>query len=126
LSTEPDRNAAKGSITAKTQFDQGFSSTIEEGRSEQITLKSKKEENDHARAMAKISHGAVGGVLGTREEKPGNIAFIVIIICFFILFVAFLRMNLKDQFEQFMKIAGILTSIITASLGYLFGSANAK
>ncbi|MBL8269254.1 hypothetical protein [Steroidobacter sp.] len=47
-------------------------------------------------AQGEINHlktelGYLGRLVGSRQEKPGNVAFLVIILCFVFLFVAFLR-----------------------------------
>jgi hypothetical protein len=83
-------------------------------------------ENNHAQATHHAEQGSIGHFLGSRSEKPGNVAFIVIIICFLIIVGAFWRIDLKQDFDNFMKFSSALFAIITGALGYLFGSGTAK
>lgn len=78
--------------------------------------------NAHEQATAVNERGIVGRLLGTKTEKPGNIAFIVILVCFALVTVAFFRFDLEKSFDNFMKLAAVLFSIISGAHGYLFGS----
>lgn len=79
-------------------------------------------EYNHAQATQRSEQGWIGKFLGSKAEKPGNVAFIVIIICFVIIATAANKMDLKTEFESFMKLTSALFAIITGALGYLFGS----
>jgi hypothetical protein len=78
--------------------------------------------NAHQQATQKNEQGALGRWLGSRSEKAGNISFIVIIVCFMFIGIAFLKMDLTKEFDSFMKFCAALFAIITGALGYLFGS----
>lgn len=79
-------------------------------------------EYNHAQATQRSEQGWIGRYLGSKSEKPGNVAFIVIIICFMVIGIAAHKMDLKTEFDNFMKLATALFAIITGALGYLFGS----
>src|SRR5438045_3840750 len=59
--------------------------------------------NAHEQATQKNEQGALGRWLGSRSEKAGNISFIVIIVCFLFIGIAFLKMDIKSEFDSFMK-----------------------
>jgi hypothetical protein len=82
--------------------------------------------NQHEQTLKKAEQGWLGGLLGSHGEKAGNISFIVILICFALISLAFFRMDLKSEFDSFMKFAGAMFAIITGALGYLFGSSGGK
>lgn len=44
-------------------------------------------ENQHAQAIHKAEQGWVGKVCGSRGEKSGNVAFLVIVACFVLISV---------------------------------------
>lgn len=81
-------------------------------------------EADHAheQAMHKAEHGSIGRLLGSRSEKPGNVASIVILLCFVFIGLAFYRLDIQNMSDLFMKIVSASFSIIGLALGYLFGS----
>lgn len=122
MNTELNRNAAKSGIVRSDQSDPEFSAVFGDAKDEAVVLRNRIEDNSYARAMASINQGKLGGILGSKSEKAGNIAFIVIIICFALIGFAFYKMDLDKQFDSFFKFVSGITSIITASLGYLFGS----
>lgn len=81
----------------------------------------KKVENSHARAMHKQERGWVGVVCGTRGEKSGNIAFLVIVACFILIIVSLCWSGLTDPFFTLLS---PLVGVIGLALGYLFGAHN--
>lgn len=123
MNTEPSREAAKSGIARQDQSDPEFTAVFGEAKDEAVILRAKIAEYSHMREMASINRGQVGKLLGSRSEKAGNIACIVILVCFVLIVMAFYKMDLDKQFDSFLKFVGGITSIITASLGYLFGSA---
>jgi hypothetical protein len=80
--------------------------------------------NAHEQATQRNEQGALGRWLGSKSEKAGNISFIVIIVCFLFIGIAFLRVDIKAEFDSFMKFCAALFAIITGALGYLFGSSH--
>lgn len=73
----------------------------------------------HAQAAQRIQRGAVGWLLGSGKEKPGNVAGLAILLaCLMIILLAKLDMAADvPRKELIMLIAGI----IPGALGYYFG-----
>ncbi len=80
-------------------------------------------DNSHAQATHKAEQGWIGKICGSRAEKAGNIAFLAIVMCLIIVICALFNFGLTDQF---FKLVGAVTSIVTLALGYLFGANNNK
>lgn len=88
----------------------------------------------HERERFKSELGWIGKVFGGRNEKPGNISAVVIVLCFVALGIVWYTDVHVDFYFATHKIdapiipAGHilsgLASIITLVLGYLFGSNN--
>lgn len=76
---------------------------------------------DHTFRTQQAELGLVGKLVGCNQEKPGNISFIAIAACLIMMAVAFLKDGGLNK-----DILTPLSSIITLSLGYLFGSAKNK
>ena len=81
-------------------------------------------ENSHNKAILKAEGGFVGAVFGSRTEKPGNVALIVILLCFLLIFWVFIKIDISINSELFFKLLSIVFGIVTLALGYLFGSSN--
>lgn len=77
---------------------------------------------DHQYRTQQAELGVIGKFIGCNAEKPGNISFIAIIICFIIIFTAAFCSAISD----FEKILSSLGSVITLALGYLFGSSGKR
>lgn len=73
----------------------------------------------HQHNMQKAKLGIVGMLWGSKSEKPGNIAAIVLIVLLF--FVGVLLFTRKE-WDLFSDTLGMMMSTITLILGYLFGS----
>jgi ABC-type multidrug transport system permease subunit len=86
--------------------------------------RAKKEELLHAQATQKNDLGWVGVVLGSRSEKPGNVAAIVILFCFILIGVGFFMTDVRSggSGELFFKLLAALLGPVGLALGYLFGS----
>lgn len=82
----------------------------------------KEADHAHAQAMQKAEHGSIGRLLGSRSEKPGNVASIVILLCFVFICLAFYRLDIQNMSDLFMKIVSASFSVVGLALGYLFGS----
>lgn len=64
--------------------------------------------------------GCIGKLLGNKKEKPGNVAAISIGISFILIFcIIFVPKNYENTSKD--RLLLIPSSIITLSLGYLFG-----
>jgi hypothetical protein len=66
--------------------------------------------------------GWIGRIVGDRDEKPGNIAFMTILVCFALL-VILAYAPAKDGMS-FKESFGFLTNVLTLTLGYLYGQRN--
>lgn len=73
---------------------------------------------DHEHRLAIMKMGALGRLLGDRDEKPGTISFIVICLSFFLLGVVYF---FSKDFSAYKDLMSFLTNAITLALGYLFG-----
>jgi len=87
----------------------------------------------HERAVFERELGVVGKLFGGKQEKSGNIAVFVIVLCFVLIGFAYLAqlwiaLPARDAVAKidppmpFERIFTALASIITLVLGYLFGS----
>lgn len=77
----------------------------------------------HAQKTQEAEQGWIGKAFGSRSEKPGNIAALVVLLSFAMLFLAFIvAMNKDPMPDSFFKIAQIFLGVIGLALGYLFGS----
>ena len=74
----------------------------------------------HQETMQKSKLGWVGGIWGSRSEKPGNVAAIVLVIL--LVFVGWLLWNHEKLGEIFSDTLALMMSTVTLILGYLFGS----
>lgn len=82
--------------------------------------------------------GVIGWIFGSRLEKPGNIAAVVIFLSFALIFLVYWRAGITETVvnnvvtqvrseplsEPFFKLFSALAGIIGLALGYLFGSSN--
>lgn len=90
-------------------------------------------EGDLAREKARYSYelahserGLLGKFLGSETEKPGNVAFIVIILSFIFIISLLFTIDLKENGDFFLQVITIALGIVGTSLGYLFGSSDRK
>jgi hypothetical protein len=81
--------------------------------------RAKKEEAfyDHQYRTQQAELGAIGRFIGCNSEKPGNISFIVLLLCLIVICLA-----MFFELQHFEKILTAFVSVITLALGYLFGS----
>lgn len=77
------------------------------------------EEHSHAEAIHRQERGWVGIICGSRGEKSGNVAFMVIVACFILIGCA---MYSASMTEPFFKLLSALLGVVGLALGYLFGS----
>ena len=84
----------------------------------------KESDNAHAQAVQKNERGWVGVVMGTKAEKAGNIASVVILFSFIIIAFGFFKVDMKNtgEYDSFLKLVGVFSSIVSGALGYLFGA----
>ncbi len=75
----------------------------------------------HTENMQKTQLGFVGWVWGSKSEKPGNIAGIVLIILLVFVGCLLFKFNTWDLFSDTLT---ALMSTVTLLLGYLFGSSS--
>ena len=81
-----------------------------------------REQLAHKHAQFKKELGWLGLPFGGRREKPGNISALVIICCFFAMYLVYTQPPAQSLGVSFERLFGGLTSIVTLILGYLFGS----
>jgi hypothetical protein len=86
-------------------------------------LGSKEVEDSHALAMHKQERGWIGAVCGTRAEKFGNVAFLVIVACFVLIGMALHSFGLTERFFKFL---GVLLGVVCLALRYLFRAYNRR
>ncbi|WP_424974282.1 hypothetical protein [Dinoroseobacter sp. S124A] len=76
----------------------------------------------HEQETFKNELGWLGKPFGGRKEKPGNISGLVIVACFLLLLVAYLKPPSEGLGMTFEQMFLGLISVVTLILGYLFGS----
>lgn len=78
-------------------------------------------DHDSALTAKKTDHGLLG-ILGDAQHKPGNVAFIAIVLSFLlILALLFCRIDPTVDKGDLFSLAG---TIITGALGFMFGRAS--
>jgi hypothetical protein len=82
--------------------------------------------NAHENNMHKNERGWVGAVFGSRSEKPGNVALIVILLCFVFAMLAFVHLDMAKDSELFFKLLSVVSGLVSLALGYLFGSSDRR
>jgi hypothetical protein len=87
----------------------------EKARREQETLA-------HERGQLKQEMGIVGRFVGGRAEKAGNISALVIVVCIVFFIAAYFLPYPPPEKVSFDRVIGLVSSLITLALGYLFGS----
>lgn len=73
----------------------------------------------HEKAMHKQDRGWIGVLCGSRAEKAGNVAFMVILGAFILIACTLATNGLS---EQFFKLFSALLGVVGLALRYLFGS----
>lgn len=81
--------------------------------------------NEHAQATQKAEQGWIGQLLGSKSEKSGNVAALVVLFCFIFVFTAAWR-EAAVPTETFFKLLSPMIGLIGLALGYLFGSSDRK
>ena len=71
--------------------------------------------------MHKQERGLVDVLCGTRREKFGNVAFLVIVACFILIGAALNSSGLTDRFFKFLS---VLLGVVGLTLSYLFRAHN--
>ena len=69
--------------------------------------------------------GKVGGFIGGKTEKAGNIAYIVVVLAFIIMVMAGIAAAIAEKDKLIAVFDRLVTgclSLLTGALGYLFGS----
>ena len=95
------------------------SDSLGEQESQQFALA--KEKMDHEHRQQTGSRGTLGKIFGGGDEKAGNIAGLMAILCFATIAVLLLAAFFLDIWENVDAIISVLGAILTACLGYLFG-----
>jgi hypothetical protein len=81
----------------------------------------------HAQRTQEAEQGWIGKAFGSKTEKPGNIAALVVLLSFLMIFAAYgiSALNGKDpSSESFFKITSTFLGVVGLALGYLFGSSS--
>jgi len=76
----------------------------------------------HEESMHKSKLGWVGAIWGSKSEKPGNVAAIVLIVLLF--FIGAIIFNHEALGDLFSDTLALMMSTVTLILGYLFGSSS--
>ena len=71
--------------------------------------------------MHRMNLGWVGRFLGGGPEKAGNIAALTIAAAILLLAVVAIRIDWTKELDTFLKVLSGVLSVVTLSLGYLFG-----
>ncbi len=106
--------------------------TAEQARGVEPTVRAPDElaiqeaKNAHENNMHKNERGWVGAVFGSRSEKPGNVALVVILLCFIFAMLAFVRLDIAKDSELFFKLLSVVSGLVSLALGYLFGSSDRR
>lgn len=74
----------------------------------------------HAKEQLEVRMGGLGKLLGGGDEKPGNIAAVVLFIAMIALAIVLLVSVLKPEAQLREAITGFF-GIITTTIGYIFG-----
>lgn len=126
--SEQGQNESKNNVEIE-EITQALQSSRVQIQSTSSNNKSEKQQPYESR-MSSLEHSVlfdrsiIGKVIGDKDEKPGNIAFIVIILC--LIFFAFpygLYFYTKDAsvVSMFKDIGVPSLNLVTLALGYLFG-----
>ena len=78
----------------------------------------------HEENMHKSRLGWVGAIWGSKSEKPGNVAAIVLLVL--LAFVGAIICNHKALGDLFSDTLALMMSTVTLILGYLFGSNSSR
>jgi len=72
--------------------------------------------------------GWVGKFIGGKSEKAGNVAFIVIVVCFVLLMIVTAGWVVHSGTEEYKAGAAFapLMSVISGALGFMFGKGSDK
>lgn len=90
------------------------------------TLALEEMRNAHEANKLSIQRGWIGIALGTGSEKAGNVATLVILACFVIILILFVKTDFSTQFDPFFKTFSALLGPVGLALGYLFGSRDGR
>lgn len=78
----------------------------------------------HEQTMHKSKLGWVGAIWGSKSEKPGNVAAIVLIIL--LIFIGIILLKHTALGDLFSDTLALMMSTVTLILGYLFGSSSSR
>ena len=79
---------------------------------------------DEETKRRKIDRGIIGYVVGSGDEKPGNMTIFVLIFSALLL-ISVGKMELYSDFPR-KEIILMLSSLIPGAIGYYFGTVSAK
>lgn len=77
-------------------------------------------DSEHERESLRLGRGVMGGLFGSGDEKPGNIAGTVIVGSF-LLFTAIIIWGSDSPSLSKKDALAIVAGFITLGLGYIFG-----
>lgn len=80
----------------------------------------------HEQVMQRTQLGLIGKLLGSAQEKSGNVAFLVILMCFIFMGIGFFQMPIADHADNLFKLFTVMLGPVALALGYLFGSGNSR
>lgn len=77
-------------------------------------------EGHYQREQSKIDRGYIGGIFGTRDSVPANVAAVIALVAAGFLIIFSVRWAGNDSFSYKDAVTG-LSGLITLTVGYLFG-----
>ena len=91
------------------------------GEYTKISLEHKKLDHAHEHREQKGQRGMLGWLFGGQDEKAGNIAGLMTLLCFGAISVLLFHVLTTNKWENVDTSIAVLGAILTACLGYLFG-----
>lgn len=87
--------------------------------------KSELDQLDHEHKTFQNELGILGKLFGGRREKSGNISGLVVVVCLIMMIIAAFLYSQGDSTRMYFEtIFSGLLSVVTLTLGYLFGSSD--
>ena len=122
MSDEPNSLGAPEALAEANQLlTDDHKSNLEKGEQIKFTLAKRKLDHDHEHRQQKGQRGALGWLFGGQDEKAGNVAGLMTLLCFGAIAVLLMYVLRTDKWENVDATTAVLGATLTACLGYLFG-----